>query len=173
MTSLKPIRWPRSFHLHHYPELGALLDAQQPDVLHIDEEAYNLATVRAVRAARARGIRCLFFSWQNLGRTYPFPFGRFEREVHRLVDGAIAGTPAAADVLRAKGYEGPLWTIPQFGVDPAIFHPPEGGRATRAGELVVGFAGRLVPEKGVDLLIEALHGLPGVRRRGAAAPRAR
>jgi glycosyltransferase involved in cell wall biosynthesis len=156
-----PIRFPSSFHLHHYPRFERLLDEVQPELLHIDEEAYNLATRQAVRAARKRGIRCLFFTWQNLQRRYPPPFGGWEREVFRLADGAIAGTATAAEVLRAKGYQGPLWTIPQFGVDPQIFHPPEGGRTMTAGELVVGYAGRLVPEKGVDLLVRAMRGLPG------------
>ena len=29
----------------------------------------------------------------------------------------------AVDVLRAKGYSGRAWVIPQFGVDPALFTP--------------------------------------------------
>src|SRR5690606_26871699 len=46
----------------------------------------------------------------------------------------------------------PLVTIPQFGVDPSIYHPP----ATKPdGPPVIGYAGRLVPEKGVDLLLDA------------------
>ena len=159
-----PIRFPGSFHLHHYPRLDDLLDEVKPELLHVDEEAYNLATRQAVHAARARGIRCLFYTWQNLRRRYPPPFRGFERDVFRLAEGAIAGTPTAASVLRAKGYEGPLWTVPQFGVDPEIFHPPLAGRTIRAGELVVGYAGRLVPEKGIDLLVEAMHGLPGAVR---------
>ncbi|MDW8103335.1 MAG: glycosyltransferase family 4 protein, partial [Anaerolineae bacterium] len=64
-------------------------------------------------------------------------------------------------VWRAKGYRGPLAIIPQFGVDPQLFVPSP--RPHVREEFVVGFAGRLVQEKGVDLLLEALRGLPDAR----------
>ncbi|MBK7780537.1 MAG: glycosyltransferase [Ardenticatenia bacterium] len=154
------LRWPGSFHLHHYPELGALLDQLQPALLHVDEEPYNLATFLAVRAARRRGIGTLFFSWQNLRRRYPPPFSWMERFVHGHADGAIAGSLGAAAALRAKGYQGPLWILPQFGVDADAFRPPTEPDARlnsgRRDPLVIGYAGRLVAAKGVDLLLQAV-----------------
>lgn len=82
-----------------------------------------------------------------------------ERYVHRHASGAIAGNRAAADVLRAKGYVGPMAVIPQFGVDPELFSPPEARRTD--GPVIIGYAGRLVPEKGLWVLVEALEGLTG------------
>ena len=149
-----PIRRPGDFHLHHYPSLGRLLSQTAPEVVHVDEEPYNLATFLALRAARANGARTLFFTWQNLNRRYPPPFGWFERYAYRTADGAIAGSQMAADVLTAKGFRGRLWVIPQFGVDPEVFHPPLARR--RGHPLRIGFAGRLVPGKGVDLLLDAV-----------------
>lgn len=149
-----------SFHLHFYPTLRSVLRDLEPDLVHIDEEPYNLATYLAVRDAQSVGARCLFFTWQNLYRRYPWPFARMERYVYRETVGAIAGNRAAGDVLRAKGYRGSVVVIPQFGVDPALFKPPEARRTS--GPVVIGFAGRLVPEKGLWILIEALEGLAGV-----------
>ena len=60
---------------------------------------------------------------------------------------------------RKKGYEGPLAVIPQFGVDPEIFSPPEGPKHERP--VHIAYLGRLVPEKGVDLLLQALNELRG------------
>ena len=148
-----------SFHGHFYPTLRSALRELTPDLVHIDEEPYNLATYLAARASRAVGARCLFFAWQNLLRHYPWPFAGMERYVYRAVDGAIAGNAAAVDVLRAKGYAGLVAVIPQFGVDPELFAPP----ATRrhSGPTVIGYAGRLVPEKGLWVLLEAVERLAG------------
>lgn len=141
------------FHLHHFPGLGRLLDRLRPDLLHIDEEPYNLAAGLAAFAARRRRIPSLFFAWQNLVRRYPPPFSLIERYCYRTC-GAIAGTEQAARVLRTKGFAGPLATIPQFGIDPVKFSTTASG-PWAGEELVVGYAGRLVPEKGLATLLQA------------------
>jgi glycosyltransferase involved in cell wall biosynthesis len=153
-----PVRLPGNFHLHHYPAFSRLLDELRPDVVHVDEEPYNLATFLALRATHRRRIPALFFTWQNLPRRYPPPFRQFESFVHRHTAAAIAGSQTAADVLRRKGYKGPLSVIPQFGVDPEVFAPAAGPRPKRP--LAVGYAGRLVAGKGVDLLLTALARVP-------------
>jgi len=186
---VEPMRFNGHFHLHFYPGLRHHLEAFQPDVLHIDEEPYNLATFHALRLARRMGIRTLFFTWQNLHRRYPPPFSWMERHVLRHADAAIAGNREAAKVLRAKGYTGPIAVIPQFGVDPEMFRPHErraamtdprterntGGeneffeegsaffsvRRDSPRPFTIGYVGRLVPEKGVHLLLEAVAGLEG------------
>lgn len=151
------------FHTHFYPGLGRILRRVRPDLVHIDEEPYNLATAHALWLSRRVGARSLFFSWQNLHRTYPLPFRLLERYVLGHVDGAIAGSQEAGQVWRRKGYRGPLAVIPQFGVDPAIYRPePERARGGRG--FLIGYVGRLVEEKGVDLLLAALSSLPGTWR---------
>ena len=206
-----PLAFNGQFHLHFYPTLGRLLRQRHPDILHMDEEPYNLATWHALKLGRAAGARCLFFTWQNLPRRYPWPFRAFEAANYRRAAHAIAGNPTAADVLRAKGYRGPVTVIPQFGVDPAIFSPrppaehakglsnndvplwPVSDRASsgtdfltrpdsstaegadtsahsrhtssitlRTSPFVIGYSGRLVPEKGVDVLMRACASLPDI-----------
>jgi glycosyltransferase involved in cell wall biosynthesis len=157
---VEPMAFNGSYHLHYYPRLGRLLRALRPQVVHLDEEPYNLATFHGMWLARRLGCRTLWFSWQNLLRRYPPPFSLFERYCLRHADAAIAGSHTAAQVWRAKGYRGPLSVIPQFGVDPLIFAPAERGEPHTG--FVVGFAGRLVEEKGADLLLTAAAGLAGV-----------
>jgi glycosyltransferase involved in cell wall biosynthesis len=158
---IDPINFNGQFHLHYYPKLRQRLETLRPDILHMDEEPYNLATWLAIRQAKSRGVRSLFFSWQNIVQKYPFPFNLVEKQVLKNVDFAIMGNQASIEVWRAKGYEGPTEVIPQFGVQPDIFGPPakkDEGRAFR-----IGSAGRrLVPEKGIDLLLRAVTELPGI-----------
>ncbi len=124
------------FHYHFYPRLGAVM-RRVPDVVHMDEEPYNLATLQAMWLARRQGARSLFFTWQNLLRHYPPPFRWMERYCYDHAAGAIAGNAEAVDVLRRKGYRGPAWIIPQVGVDPQIFYR----RRDAAPAAMVGGAG--------------------------------
>ena len=72
--------------LTFYPTLGRIFCAKpRPDLVHIDEEPYNLATAHAVWLARRMGMPSLFFTWQNLERRYPPPFRWFERYVYGQV----------------------------------------------------------------------------------------
>jgi len=155
-----PIRFNGNFHLHYYPTLARELDALRPDVLHMDEEPYNLATWLALRAAAARRVPATFFTWQNLDRRYPFPFARFEQDNYRRAPIAIAGNQDAAGVLRAKGYAGMIAVIPQFGVDPAIFTPADTETGSPSS-FRIGYAGGLLPEKGLDDLLRACATLDG------------
>jgi glycosyltransferase involved in cell wall biosynthesis len=160
---VEPIVFSGRFHVHFYPRLGRRLRAFAPDVVHVDEEPYNFATFHALRMAKRSNARVVWFTWQNLKRRYPVPFRWIERYNLRHADYGIAGSAGAARVWREKGYTGPLAVIPQFGVDPEIFAPRAGGRDAARGFLI-GYVGRLVPEKGVDVLLKALAGVEGVWR---------
>ena len=168
---VEPMTFSGSFHFHFYPQLARRMRSSPPDVVHIDEEPYNLCTAHTLWLAKRAGARALWFSWQNLNRNYPLPFQLVERYCMKNTDYAIVGSDGAADVWREKGYEGPMATIPQFGVDPEIFAPTHASRINAkyvrrdpARGFVIGYVGRLVPEKGVDLLLDAVAGLPGIWR---------
>ncbi len=148
------------FHLYFWVGLGRLLREERPDVLHIDEESFNLSTWQAMRLGARLGARCLFFNWANLDRRLPPPFSWFERYNMAHAAAAVAGNQEAAAILRRRGYQGPLEVIPQFGVDEVLFAlSPSPPTPAREG-FTVGYAGRLVPQKGVMDLLEALAGLP-------------
>ena len=172
---VEPIAFNGRFHLHYYPTLPSVIKEVQPDIVHVEEEPYNLATFLAVRAARRHGASTLVFTWQNLLRRYPIPFSWTEWYTLRNTDMLLVGNSEAFGVWRAKGYGGPMEIIPQFGVDPNIYRHIE--RTTRVSKpsvllrrsarrpsrdsLVIGYIGRLVPEKGIDVLLEAVAPLKG------------
>jgi len=153
-----PLMCNGSFHMHFYPTLNRILRLTRPDVCHIDEEPYNLATWLAIQTARRYGARPLFFTWQNLLRKYPWPFSAMEQSAYRSCRAAIVGNADASRVLRAKGYRGELALIPQFGVDTDRFHPLN---ESVSRPFTIGYAGRLVESKGLLVLLRALALLPG------------
>jgi glycosyltransferase involved in cell wall biosynthesis len=91
-----------------------------------------------------------------------------ERWVLERARYAIAGNAEAVRVLQRKGYRGPSAVIPQFGVDPAAFTPaptaPGLSVAAQGRPFTIGYLGRLVEEKGLLVLLEALADLPGAWR---------
>ncbi|MCA9982249.1 MAG: glycosyltransferase family 4 protein, partial [Anaerolineales bacterium] len=157
-----PIRFNGQYHFHYYPKLSQRIAQFKPDIVHMDEEPYNLATFMGVRQARAAGAKTLFFTWQNLYRRYPIPFRWLESYVLNHVDYALMGNQAAVEVFRRKGYaaDKPHKVIPQFGVAEALFVPPPHGRDPNRS-VIIGAAGRLVPEKGLDILLQAVARLAG------------
>ena len=164
-----------NYHLHFYPKLGKIVRQIKPDIFHIDEEPYNLASFHAMRLAQSVGAGTVVFSWQNLLRRYPPPFSLMERHVLKYTDALLVGNSEAANVWQQKGYAGPIYHIPQFGVDPAIYYRHE--RPVRQGRLsvfkhrkarrptqpalVIGYVGRLVEEKGLEILLYAVSRLIG------------
>jgi len=150
-----------NFHLHYYPRLRQIMREVQPDIVHIDEEPYNFATFHAMYLSQRQKARALFFTWQNLLRNYPPPFRQVELYNYRHASAALAGNRDAADVLRRKGFSGSIHIIPQFGFDTEIYKRSE-PRSPRVAEapFTLGYLGRLVENKGLPLLVEALAGLP-------------
>ena len=153
--AVEPLALNGHFHTHFYPRLGRHFRGQRWDVVHADEEPYNLATLQIIALAQRAGARALFFTWQNLFRRYPLPVRLIEHYCYSRVAGAIAGNAEAQDVLRRKGYAGPAWVIPQFGVDPELFSPLAPPPPSPNGSFRVGYVGRLEHKKGVQLLVAA------------------
>jgi glycosyltransferase involved in cell wall biosynthesis len=155
-----PIRFNGRYHLHYYPTIAEIIRRAQPDILHLDEEPYNLATYHAARTARDIGSQAhiLFFAWQNILRRYPPPFSWMQRYTFAESIAAIVGSLEAENILRQKGFAKPISVIPQFGI-PESFSPAPLRDPQRP--LTIGYAGRLVREKGIELLLRAVARVPG------------
>ncbi|MBE3560623.1 MAG: glycosyltransferase family 4 protein [Ktedonobacteraceae bacterium] len=156
-----PLRLNGHYHLHYYPELNRIMREVRPEVVHIDEEPYNFATFHAMLLAQRHKARALFFAYQNLYRVYPPPFRQFELYNFSRAAAAIAGNREAGEVIRRKGYRGPLHVIAQFGFDTDIYRRSAPRLPRQPGDLfTLGYLGRLKEEKGLQTIVEALSMLP-------------
>jgi glycosyltransferase involved in cell wall biosynthesis len=150
------VRFTGHFHAHYYPDLARIVREEQPDLIHLDEEPYNLATFLGARIASRANVPSLFFAWQNINRRYPLPFRLTEKYVYRHAAHALAGNQDARRVLREKGFRPDITVVPQFGVDPDTFRP----QSSVQRHFTVGFVNRLVEAKGPMVALDALLGLP-------------
>lgn len=162
--------------------------------IHEEPFALSTAEILLLRALRRHRAPYTLYTAQNLLKRYPFPFGGIERRSLRRAAGISACNAEAAAIAELKGFPGRARVIP-LGVDaapnpadePATRReralparditadavPPAGsgsppGSAHRPGSgcrVVVGLLGRLVPEKGVLLLLDALAADPVLHAR--------
>jgi glycosyltransferase involved in cell wall biosynthesis len=123
----------------------------RPDLVYAEEEPYSLGAYQALRAAHACGARFAFYTWENMDRRYKPPLNWVRRRVLARADGAVVGNADGEALLGQWGWRGPLLRQPQYGIDMAAFKPLRAQRRP----FCAGYFGRLVPEKGVDLLVRA------------------
>jgi glycosyltransferase involved in cell wall biosynthesis len=132
------------------------------ELLYIEEEPYSLAAWQWARAARRAGVPSVFYNAQNLPKRYPAPVRAWEGAVWRSAAGAICVSETVRRVLNGRGFGGRAWVVP-LAVDVSAFRPSRGDEAQhrRLGlrKRVVAYLGRLVPEKGVPVVLEAYLGL--------------
>jgi glycosyltransferase involved in cell wall biosynthesis len=148
------------------PALRALL-RQGWDVVHCWEEPYVLAGGQVARWTPPE-TALVYRTAQGLNKQYPAPFNWIERYALARASGWIASARTVTEnLLHRPGYsDRPTCQIP-LGVDVQRFRPDaRWGEAVRRrlgwrkdGPPVVGFLGRLVPEKGLELLTRVLDRL--------------
>jgi glycosyltransferase involved in cell wall biosynthesis len=157
----RPLELRFNGHYHHYAYLGLerVIDELRPDLLHIDEEPYNYAGFQAQRVATARRIPTIFVALQSIYRRYPPPYSLFEQYNYRRTSHIISVNSDVETVIRRKGYTGRSSVFYVYGVDPEIVYPHP--REPHMGDqFVVGYVGRLLFDKGLGVLIEAIASLP-------------
>lgn len=149
--------------LHTYvASISLVIHRMAPDTVYLEEEPYSVAAFQWTRAGAGLRIPTVFFTAQNITKTYPFPFRLSERYVWARTHAAVCATRNVASALAGRGYRGITHVVP-YAVDVDLFRP-----RTRSGELqrrlglrgqVVAYLGRLVEEKGVRVLLNAYRRL--------------
>ncbi|MGA9115736.1 MAG: glycosyltransferase [Bacteroidota bacterium] len=156
-------------HRAYWTGLVRLWREIQPDCVYVNAEPESVLAWQAAIAKRRffPGTRLVFMSWRNLRYppgVYPYraPFlnAAAERAVLRAADLCIARNETARRIFAERGFREVVLLPPA--VDTDLFVPPD--PPTQRGAFVIGYAGRLVREKNLDLLLEAVAGLPADTR---------
>ncbi len=144
-------------------DLVKLLREFRPHVIQVEQGSKGLAYAEMITLNRLLGLnaKMLFFTWWNLPYELKFPVSLLEKYNLSGTDGIISGNQDGADILRDRGYDGPIRVMPQLGVDETLFRPqPQPELLEKldidADDFVVGFVGRFVEEKGLLTLMKSL-----------------
>jgi glycosyltransferase involved in cell wall biosynthesis len=152
------------------PSIRRDLKAFAPNVVHVSSP--DVVAHRAVTWARGQRLPVLasvhtrfetYFRYYNMAWVEP-GIEAILRRFYRRCDALVAPSESMAQVLRDQrmNYDIDIWSR---GVDREIFHPGRRDLAWRRSlgiaddEMVVGFLGRLVMEKGLDVFSDTIDEL--------------
>jgi len=128
----------------------------RPDVAYVYHEPFGIATAELFAFARGSGVPVLgFHTAQNLRKRYPAAIRIAERFVCKNASFATAVSAEATEALRWRGFRGPVsrfdfsLDLEKFEFSERSFRPP----------VRLGFLGRLVEAKGVDVALDAVRNL--------------
>ncbi len=147
-------------YIYQPQQLAAAIAQFQPDLVHVEQEPESLSLLQISALKRRYGYRLIFVAWENI---HPLRLGVVFRTLnYAAADAGIVGNQEAHRRCRRMGFRKRLDVIPQYGfaIDAARSQPAEPGRP-----FTIGYAGRLVPEKGIHTLYEAIRQLPEIHVR--------
>jgi glycosyltransferase involved in cell wall biosynthesis len=168
---LWPWAGPGQWYAHWYPRLAPLLREFQPDIIDLWEEPWGLVSFHTclLRNRLVPHAKIVAETEQNINKALPPPFEQIRAYTLGQADYAVGRNQEALEVLQAKGFRGPAQVVPNA-VDAELFRPLDGAacRAQLLQEMGVqdgsiflaGYVGRLVEEKGLRDMVDALKFLP-------------
>lgn len=148
------------------PGLISLLKQNNPDILFINNEPWSTTAFQTVLLCSLLGLKAkiIVYTSENQERIYPWLFRFFERYVLRKADLVLTVTQREGErVLRHKGYRGAVDYVP-LAVDSNVFKKIDALDLRKAiipetDVFLFGYIGRLVEEKGIQLIVQALRNL--------------
>ncbi len=130
--------------------LRKLLRDFRPDVVQVEEEPWTQVAGAITATAARLGITTVLFSAESLERSLPARQRWRRQRVLGRVAGVLGPNRRATGLLLRDRPGIPAAVLPQLGVSVPPAPPPRGTR-----EFTIVFIGRLVPERGLDLLFRA------------------
>ncbi|HET6512415.1 MAG TPA: glycosyltransferase [Candidatus Kapabacteria bacterium] len=141
----------------------------KPEIIFLMEEPFSVFSLQILQANKLTGTNApvVFFTWNNLSLDiYDYRPSIFYRNVAKYtlprMQAALTANTAGIDVLRSFGFNAPI-ALAGYGVDTDKYRSVEeevlGSLRVRLrieqDDFVVGYIGRMLHMKGLDLLIDA------------------
>jgi glycosyltransferase involved in cell wall biosynthesis len=161
---LFPVRIARTYLSKHIqlfaydprPIIAALRE-HRPHVIELNHEPYSVACAEVLTLCKwfAPGASIVIQACQNIHHNYPPPFNWLEQRAFRRMHAGHSCSETVREVLRAKGLKKLVEIIP-FGVDADAFQPRSAAQNDSDQGPTIGYIGRLLPGKGLNLLADSL-----------------
>jgi glycosyltransferase involved in cell wall biosynthesis len=147
---------PQLFAYDPWPIIKALR-SHRPHLIDLSHEAYSVACAELLTlfSLFAPKVPIVMQTNQNIHHKYPPPFNWLEQRGFRRIAATYVCSETVREVVRAKGCDKPAPLI-TFGVNLKDFQPPKKARP-RDRNFTIGFFGRMLPGKGLNILGEALQ----------------
>lgn len=140
----------------------AALRRHRPHLVDLSHEPYSVACAEVLTLCRwfAPQAPIVMHVNQNIFHRYPPPFNWLEQRAFKRVSAAYVCSNTVSEVLRAKGFDKPTPLI-TYGVNLKDFRPRVEVRNGASRKPTIGFVGRMLPGKGLQVLGEALTKMRG------------
>src|SRR5260370_19902211 len=135
----------------------AALRRHRPHLIDLNHEPYSVACAEVLTLCSwyAPQAVVVLQTCQNIFHRYPPPFNWLERRALRRVAAADVCSETVRELLRAKGFKKAVAIVP-FGVDTEAFCQRRANTRESKETPTIGFVGRMLPGKGLNILADAL-----------------
>jgi glycosyltransferase involved in cell wall biosynthesis len=164
-----PVRIARTYFSKHIQlfaydprPIVAALRKHKPDLIELNHEPYSVACAEVLTLCKwfAPQVPIVMQTCQNISHKYPPPFSWLEQRAFRRIAAAHACSETVREVVVGKGFAKSVHIVP-FGVDLESFRPSTTVKERSGKALTIGFVGRMLPGKGLNVLAGALEKLGG------------
>lgn len=138
-------------------DLIKIFKSFKPALVHVEQGDNSLSYLESIILSKLfnKKARFCFFTWVNWHHNFSLKYKIFWKLIEKInlksSSGAFVGNVGAKQILESKKFKSQMCVLPQLGVDTNQFFPNE----SQPKDKIIGFAGRLVPEKGILTLVNA------------------
>lgn len=138
-----------------------------PDVIHIMEEPFSIAAAQFMWLAKSAApkSKVVLFSFENIDFLQRFPYSKTQNYNLSNANALVVVPAEGENIWKNRGFKKNISHIPA-GIDTNLFCRVSGNRIpeslksiARNDTFKIGYVGRIVKEKGIDTLVEAVSRL--------------